>query len=132
MKLDQEELNVDNEINWDIDDETDLNIAKIDEPIAQQLNVARGDEAQSVLLCSEYRNRFINELVEVESFLTERLFEMESEHMLSTYLFQSAPSILQLTTSDGLREMLSQVVLIRESFETSALKVLYYMKDSAK
>lgn len=52
--------------------------------------------------------------------------------MLSSHLFQSAPSVLQLTTQDGIREMLSQVVTIRESFEASSLKVLYYMKDSPK
>ena len=130
MKLDKDELSVENEINWDINDDTGE--VKIEEPISEGGKVAKGDDAQSVLLCTQYRNRFINELIELESFLAERLFEMESEHILSSHLFQSAPSVLQLTTQDGVREMLAQVVAIREAFEVSSLKVLYYMKDSPK
>lgn len=57
---------------------------------------------------------------------------MESEHSLSSYLFQTAPSIVQLTTIDGIREMLTIVRDIREQFETPALKALYYMKNSPK
>lgn len=57
---------------------------------------------------------------------------MQSEHILSSYLFQSAPSVLQLATVDQLETMLSQVVKILDSFEQSSLKVLYYMKDSPK
>ena len=74
----------------------------------------------------------ILDIAQVETFLTERLYEMESEHMLSSHLFQSAPSVLQLTTQEGVQEMLSQVLAILGAFETSALKVLYYMKDSPK
>lgn len=68
----------------------------------------------------------------MESFLSERLQEMKSEHMLSSHLFQSAPSVLQLTTQEGVTEMLFKVVAIREAFEMASLKVLYYMKDSPK
>lgn len=169
MKLDKDELSAESEINWDIGEETvevngngiangsaQLLSKALDEPNnAGGSKVARGEEAQSLLLCSQYRNRFINELIEVsvlelgtqsiqaapkpylsflqvESFLSERLQEMKTEHMLSSHLFQSAPSVLQLTTADGVREMLAQVVAIRQAFEVASLKVLYYMKDSPK
>lgn len=64
VKLDKDELSVENEINWDIGDETEV---KVDEQTSSSTSplVARGDDAQSVLLCSQYRNRFINELIEV-------------------------------------------------------------------
>src|SRR6218665_103902 len=95
-------------------------------------SVAKGDDAQSVLLHSGFRNKFINELLELESFFTERIHEMENDHFLSSHLFQNSPTLLQMTSLENVQELLSQVVNIREQLESPALKVLYYMKDSPK
>ncbi|OTF75883.1 hypothetical protein BLA29_009327 [Euroglyphus maynei] len=96
------------------------------------VKIARGDDALSVLLHTEFRNKFINELIEIEYFLRERINEMESDHALASYLFQSAPSVVQLTGIDGLREMMAIVIQIRQQFESAALKALFYMKNSPK
>lgn len=127
--MDTEEI--ESEINWDVG-EVEVPETKNDNDGNNETRVARGEDAHSVLLNTQFRNQFINELIEIESFLAERIHEMQSEHILSSYLFQSAPSVLQLTTIDNLESMHSQVSKIRESFELSSLKVLYYMKDSPK
>lgn len=57
---------MENEINWDIgEDAIESSGAKIDQLASEGGKVAKGEDAQSVLLCSQYRNRFINELIEV-------------------------------------------------------------------
>lgn len=58
---------------------------------------------------------------------------MKFEHILDSNLFnESSPSVLQLTTPDNVHSMLTIVENIRQQFESSALKVLYYMKDNPK
>lgn len=71
VKLDKDELAGENEINWDIGEETPecpQDAIKVDTQMSSSgARVARGEDAQSLLLCSQYRNRFINELIEVSS-----------------------------------------------------------------
>ncbi|XP_046913345.2 CDK5 regulatory subunit-associated protein 3 [Dermatophagoides farinae] len=128
VKLDKEDLNV----------EIDEPIKVIDDEYSkhseeqQLVKIAHGEDALSVLLHTEFRNKFINELIEIEYFLRERIDEMESDHALASYLFQSAPSVVQLTGIDGLHEMMTIVIQLREEFESPALKALYYMKNSPK
>ena len=74
VKLDKDELSIENEINWDINDDTECcnqqqEIISSSQPVLlNDTKVAKDEDAQTVLLCSEYRNKFINELIEVCSY----------------------------------------------------------------
>nr|XP_040032840.1 CDK5 regulatory subunit-associated protein 3 isoform X2 [Gasterosteus aculeatus aculeatus] len=73
--------------------------------------VARGDDALSVLENPQSRNQFIDELMELETFLTQRVIEMgEDGDVVAMSQFQMAPSIIQRQTRQHVQEMLSQVL----------------------
>ncbi|UXI18417.1 hypothetical protein NH340_JMT04360 [Sarcoptes scabiei] len=95
-------------------------------------NVARGEEALSLLLNTEIHNRFLNELIEIEHFLLSRIAEMGSYYAIESFLFESAPTIIQMTTVDDLEKILSTVKEFRSEFESPSIKALYYMKNSPK
>ncbi|XP_032890872.1 CDK5 regulatory subunit-associated protein 3 isoform X2 [Amblyraja radiata] len=58
--------------------------------------VARGKDAVSILEQTETRNQFINELMELQVFLTQRIAEMREEaDILSINQFQTAPAAVQ-------------------------------------
>ncbi|XP_067869736.1 CDK5 regulatory subunit-associated protein 3 isoform X2 [Heterodontus francisci] len=58
--------------------------------------VAKGNDALTILENTETRNQFINELMELQDFLTQRLTEMSEEaDILSINQFQTAPAIIQ-------------------------------------
>ncbi|XP_067825474.1 CDK5 regulatory subunit-associated protein 3 isoform X2 [Heptranchias perlo] len=59
--------------------------------------VAKGNDALTILENTETRNQFINELMELQVFLTQRLIEMREEaDILSMNQFQTAPTIVQV------------------------------------
>ncbi|XP_054161592.1 CDK5 regulatory subunit-associated protein 3-like [Oppia nitens] len=117
-------------INWDITSGPNDEIKSSDDNIG---NVAKGEDAQSVLMNTNSRNDFINELIEIEGFLDQRLFELRSdEDIVSSNQFQNAPPLLQLTTPDGVSAMLEAVKRLLAKLMTPKMKVLYYMKDSTK
>ncbi|KAM8837629.1 CDK5 regulatory subunit-associated protein 3 isoform 2-T2 [Spinachia spinachia] len=73
--------------------------------------VARGEDALSVLENPQSRSQFIDELMELETFLTQRVIEMgEDGDVVAMSQFQMAPSILQGQTRQHVREMLSPVL----------------------
>ncbi|XP_027527846.1 CDK5 regulatory subunit-associated protein 3-like, partial [Neopelma chrysocephalum] len=62
--------------------------------------VARGSDALTVLENPETRNQFIDELMELELFLAQRLVEMEDEaDIVAMSQLQLAPALLQGQTS---------------------------------
>ncbi|XP_061563939.1 CDK5 regulatory subunit-associated protein 3 [Cololabis saira] len=72
--------------------------------------VARGEEALSVLEHSQSRSQFIDELMELEVFLTQRINEMgEESDVVAMSQFQLAPSVIQNQNRQHVREMLSEV-----------------------
>ena len=54
---------MENEINWDMSDDTECIQPKIEE--SEGARIAKGEDAQALLLSREYRNQLINELIEV-------------------------------------------------------------------
>lgn len=100
--------------------------------IETESNVARGEEALGLLLNTEIHNRFLNELIEIEHFLLSRIAEMGSYYAIESFLFESAPTIIQMTTVDDLEKILSTVKEFRSEFESPSIKALYYMKNSPK
>uniref|UniRef100_A0A672H7W9 CDK5 regulatory subunit associated protein 3 n=1 Tax=Salarias fasciatus TaxID=181472 RepID=A0A672H7W9_SALFA len=72
--------------------------------------VARGEDALSLLENSQSRSLFIDELMELEVFLSQRVSEMADEgDVVSMSQFQLAPSVIQGQTRQHVRDLLSQV-----------------------
>lgn len=72
--------------------------------------VAKGEDALSILENSQSRSQFIDELMEMEVFLTQRISEMGEEgDVVAMSQFQLAPSVIQNQTRKHVQEMLSQV-----------------------
>lgn len=70
--------------------------------------VARGPDALTLLEYPETRNQFIDELMELEIFLSQRAVEMSEEvDILSMSQFQLAPAILQGQTKEKMLTMVS-------------------------
>ncbi|CAG2110065.1 unnamed protein product [Medioppia subpectinata] len=132
--LSQEQIDYGTEgdaINWDITSATNGDEIKgCDGPVG---NIAKGEDAQTVLLNTTSRNELINELIEMEGFLDQRIYELRSdEDIVSSNQFQNAPPLLQLTTPDGVTAMLTVVKKLLTALTSPKMKVLYYMKDSSK
>ncbi|XP_077482809.1 CDK5 regulatory subunit-associated protein 3 isoform X1 [Stigmatopora argus] len=72
--------------------------------------VARGDDALNLLENAQSRGQFIDELMELETFLSQRLAEMGQESdVVGMSQFQSAPRIIQVQSGERVHEMLSEV-----------------------
>ncbi|XP_069490736.1 CDK5 regulatory subunit-associated protein 3 isoform X2 [Ambystoma mexicanum] len=72
--------------------------------------VARGPDALTILQNPETRSQFVDELLELEIFLMQRIMEMKEEaDVVSVSQFQLAPSILQGQTSESVTAMASSV-----------------------
>ncbi|KAL8176074.1 UNVERIFIED_CONTAM: CDK5 regulatory subunit-associated protein 3 [Gekko kuhli] len=70
--------------------------------------IARGPDALSLLETPETRNQFIDELMELEIFLSQRIVETSEEaDILSVSQFQLAPPILQDQTKAKLEAMVA-------------------------
>ncbi|XP_066931488.1 CDK5 regulatory subunit-associated protein 3-like [Clytia hemisphaerica] len=95
--------------------------------------VASGDEALSVLENTTTRNVFIDELLELQSFLEQRLSEMRlNADMITVYEFQSAPALLQIQTIETLQSMLGNVTSVLQSLTSVKMQNLYLIKSSPR
>ncbi|XP_057897443.1 CDK5 regulatory subunit-associated protein 3 [Melospiza georgiana] len=71
--------------------------------------VARGSDALTLLENPETRNQFIDELMELELFLAQRLLELEdaAPDVVALSQFQAAPAVLQGQSPERLRAQLA-------------------------
>ncbi|KAM4843391.1 CDK5 regulatory subunit-associated protein 3 isoform 3-T3 [Thomomys bottae] len=93
------------EIDWG-DDATALQITVLEAGTEAPEGVARGTDALTLLEYPETRNQFIDELMELEIFLSQRAVEMSEEaDILSVSQFQLAPAILQGQTKEKMVAM---------------------------
>ncbi|XP_040032842.2 CDK5 regulatory subunit-associated protein 3 isoform X2 [Gasterosteus aculeatus] len=98
-------------IDWGDSEAAPIDIEIVDAGSDCPEGVARGDDALSVLENPQSRNQFIDELMELETFLTQRVIEMgEDGDVVAMSQFQMAPSIIQRQTRQHVQEMLSQVL----------------------
>uniref|UniRef100_UPI00358DEC80 CDK5 regulatory subunit-associated protein 3-like isoform X3 n=1 Tax=Myxine glutinosa TaxID=7769 RepID=UPI00358DEC80 len=96
-------------IDWG-DDSTEMPQIEIISSGVECEHIARGQEALLILENPETRDQFIDDLVELEAFLLQRLVDMEEEtDVLAIRQLQSAPAELQALTSEAVRSMLSAV-----------------------
>lgn len=97
-------------IDWGDSDPAPIEIEIVDVGTDCPDGVARGEDALSILENSQSRSQFIDELMELEVFLTQRLSEMGEEgDIVAMSQFQLAPSVIQNQTRQHIQEMLSQV-----------------------
>ncbi|XP_042904886.1 CDK5 regulatory subunit-associated protein 3 isoform X2 [Parasteatoda tepidariorum] len=125
----------DSEINWDISVVDTTEISFIQTPSESEgSKVARGTDALSVLENESTRNSFYNDLIELESFLEQRVREIESYSgdVLASNLFQNAPPLLQMQSVDAIKDMLNSVKAISSQLMTTKLKHLYLIKSSPR
>lgn len=97
-------------IDWGDSEPAPIEIEIVDAGTDCPEGVARGEDALSILENSQSRGQFIDELMELEVFLTQRITEMGEEgDVVAMSQFQLAPSVIQGQTREHIREMLSEV-----------------------
>ncbi|XP_030610842.1 CDK5 regulatory subunit-associated protein 3 [Archocentrus centrarchus] len=97
-------------INWGDGPEAPIEIEVVDTGTDCPEGVARGEDALTILENPQSRSQFIDELMELEVFLTQRLSEMgEEADVVAMSQFQQAPSIIQGQSRKHIQEMLSEV-----------------------
>ncbi|KAI1280738.1 CDK5 regulatory subunit-associated protein 3 [Halotydeus destructor] len=113
------------EISWDAGPETTV------VETSNNSKIARGQDAYSLVEHSHTRSLIINELAELEGFLSQRLTEMQQESdFLSASHFQSAPALIQLTNADAITQMLADVKKVLAYLTSDKMTLLYLLKDS--
>lgn len=113
------------DISWDISVETpqvdvidDVSLTNVGSEnqtfVLENLTQPTGTkEERSQLLETEYRNKILDDLYEIKSFLNQRLMELKSEETLSLQhqVQAAAPFVLQQYAPDAIETMLSDVSL---------------------
>uniref|UniRef100_A0A8C4IG63 CDK5 regulatory subunit associated protein 3 n=1 Tax=Dicentrarchus labrax TaxID=13489 RepID=A0A8C4IG63_DICLA len=96
-------------IDWGDSEAAPIEIEIVDAAV-EMSGVAKGEDALSILENSQSRSQFIDELMELEVFLMQRVSEMGEEgDVVAMSQFQLAPSVIQGQSREHIREMLSEV-----------------------
>ncbi|XP_076034659.1 CDK5 regulatory subunit-associated protein 3 isoform X2 [Oratosquilla oratoria] len=121
-------------INWGVGEEGETSTVDIiveDSGVAG--GVAKDAEALSVLGNPKTRNQFIDELLELEGFLTQRNYELQSEgSVLSLNQFSGAPETVQYHAVESTTKMLSCVQNIVASLTSTKMQHLYLISMSSR
>uniref|UniRef100_H3CXL1 CDK5 regulatory subunit associated protein 3 n=1 Tax=Tetraodon nigroviridis TaxID=99883 RepID=H3CXL1_TETNG len=95
--------------------------------------VARGEDALTVLEKPTSRSQFIDELMELEAFLRQRLSEMGEEgDVIAMSQFQLAPPIIQDQSCEKVRQMLSEVRDILGRLTSLQMQQLFMIQASPR
>ncbi|XP_071507330.1 CDK5 regulatory subunit-associated protein 3-like [Diadema antillarum] len=95
--------------------------------------VARGNDALCLFDHVPTRNQFINEILEIQAFLTQRKTEMEGDtDVLSDNQFQTAPQAIQSKTLTHVCGMLELVDTIHGRLTDTKMQHLFLLKGSPK
>lgn len=68
----------------------------------------------------------------MEAFLEQHILESGGNDVLSSNLFQNAPSVLQMQSAENLEQMLKEVRSVAAQLMTTKLKHLYLIKGSSR
>ncbi|XP_078080379.1 CDK5 regulatory subunit-associated protein 3 [Mustelus asterias] len=95
--------------------------------------VAKGNDALTILENTETRNQFINELMELQDFLRQRLSEMKEEaDILSINQFQTAPAIVQSQDVAKVVAMMSVVKDLLQRLTNVKMRHLFMIHASPR
>ncbi|KAK2111756.1 CDK5 regulatory subunit-associated protein 3 [Saguinus oedipus] len=119
-------------IDWG-DDAAALQITVLEAGTQAPEGVARGPDALTLLEYTETRNQFLDELMELEIFLCQRVVELSEEaDVLSVSQFQLAPAILQGQTKEKMVAMVSVLEDLIGQLVNLRLQHLFMILDSPR
>ncbi|XP_026207113.1 CDK5 regulatory subunit-associated protein 3 isoform X2 [Anabas testudineus] len=120
-------------IDWGDSEAAPVEIEVVDVGTDCPEGVAKGEDALSILENSQSRSQFIDELMELEVFFTQRLSEMGEEgDVVAMSQFQLAPSVIQSQTSEHIREMLSVVQDLVSRLTSLRMQHLFMIQASPR
>ncbi|ELT98163.1 hypothetical protein CAPTEDRAFT_19870 [Capitella teleta] len=137
----EQQEEVEEEIDWGMGDNTgDADVIDFDISVEDGGNevshnqkkegVARGEDALTILDNQSTRDSFMDDLMELEAFLSQRLHEMTvSSHVLMSSQFQNAPECIQLSSSQ-IETMLTNVNQIINIMSTKKMQDLFFIRTS--
>lgn len=95
--------------------------------------IAQGNDALTMLDYPQTRNNYIDEILELQAFLDQRLKEMEDDtNILSSNQFQSSRDILQRQSRDSVQAMKDQVDDIDSLLTSVKIQNLFLIKASPR
>lgn len=94
--------------------------------------IAKGDQAYTILDSPNYRERFTDELYELESFLRMRLYELRQVNAASSNIMFSLMESISTHDEESLRKMLNQLELILKEISSEHTRHLFQLKHSPK
>ncbi|KAB7498810.1 CDK5 regulatory subunit-associated protein 3 [Armadillidium nasatum] len=95
--------------------------------------VARGEEAFSLLFTESTRNQFLNELMELQGFLSQRIIELEAEDsIISMNIFTNSPRSLQYQDVNTFTEYIHQISDIIKELTSTKIQHLYMISSSPR
>ncbi|NXS51154.1 CK5P3 protein, partial [Brachypteracias leptosomus] len=121
----------DNGIDWGDGGSEEVQITVLEAGTEVPEGVACGPDALTLLENSETRSQFINELMELELFLAQRLLEMEEEaDVVAVSQFQLAPPVLQGQTSSHVGSLLATTRALLGQLCTRSMQHLFMILAS--
>ncbi|XP_076007771.1 CDK5 regulatory subunit-associated protein 3 [Genypterus blacodes] len=120
-------------IDWGDSEAAPIEIEIVDAGTDCPEGVARGEDALTILENSQSRSQFIDELMELDVFLTQRMTEMGEEgDVVAMSQFQLAPSVIQRQTQEHIQEMLSEVRDLLVRLTTLRMQHLFMIQASPR
>ncbi|KAJ7381249.1 CDK5 regulatory subunit associated protein 3 [Desmophyllum pertusum] len=99
----------------------------------QDDEVISGPDAETLMDTTQTRNLLIDELLELQGFLRQRIIEMKSESdVLSAYQFQSAPQLIQMQSVECVQAMGSAVTNVLSTLTSMKMHNLFLLKTSPR
>lgn len=120
-------------IDWGDSSSVPIEIEVVDDGTDCPEGVARGEDALTLLETPQTRSQFIDELMELELFLSQRLGEMSVEgDVVSMSQFQLAPSVIQAQTTERVTAMLAEVRHLMERLTSLRMQHLFMIQASPR
>ncbi|NXG69593.1 CK5P3 protein, partial [Baryphthengus martii] len=118
-------------IDWGDGESEEVQITVLEAGTEVPEGVACGSDALTLLENTETRSQFIDELMELELFLSQRLLEMEEEaDVVAVSQFQLAPAVLQGQTSAHVGSLLATTRALLGQLCTRSMQHLFMILAS--
>ncbi|NWH23706.1 CK5P3 protein, partial [Grus americana] len=120
-------------IDWGDGESEEVQITVLEAGTEVPEGVACGSDALTLLENTETRSQFIDELMELELFLSQRLVEMEEEaDIVAVSQFQLAPAVLQGQTSVRVGSLLATTRALLGQLCTRSMQHLFMILASPR
>lgn len=115
------------------DKEITLDSCGITVESGQDPDAVRCSDAETLMDTTQTRNLLIDELLELQGFLRQRLVEMKSESdVLSANQFQSAPQLIQMQSVESVQAMQIAVTDVLTKLTAMKMHNLFLLKTSPR